>query len=334
MSALATTHPTLLDLARASDPDGRIAPVVELLNETNEMLQDIVWQEGNLPTGHTTTVRTGIPDPTWRKMYGGVQPTKSTRAKITDSCGMLENYAEVDKALADLNGNTGAFRTSEEKAIIEGFAQEVSRAFFYESEATNPERITGFAPRFNDTTAPNGDNIILGGSAPGQTDNASIWLIVWGLDTVMGITPKGSKTGLQVRDLGEVTIENIDGSNGRMQAYRSHYRWDVGLSVRDWRYVVRIPNIDKSLLTADLTTGASLTNLMDDAIERIPSLSAGRAAFYMNRTIRSYLTKQLKNAVKNSTLTMEQVQGRPVMMYSGIPIRRVDQLAADEARVV
>lgn len=331
MTTLSAIRPTLLDLARASDPDGKIAPVVEILNEVNEMLDDLVFTEGNLPTGHKTTVRTGIPDPTWRKIYGGVQPTKSTYAQITASCGMLEAYAEVDKALADLNGNTGAFRTSEDRAHIEGMSQEVQRAFFYESEATNPERITGLAPHYNSTTAANGDNVLKAGGA--GSDNASVWLIVWGENTILGITPKGSKTGLQVKDLGEVTAENIDGSNGRAQIYRTHYRWDVGLAVRDWRYAVRICNIDKSLLTKDVTTGADLTALMDDAIERIPSLSAGRAAFYMNRTVKSYLTKQMKNAVKSSTLTMEQLQGKPVMMYSGIPIRRVDQLAADEALV-
>lgn len=331
MATLSAIRPTLLDLARASDPDGKIAPVVEILNEVNEMLDDLVFTEGNLPTGHKTTVRTGIPDPTWRKIYGGVQPTKSTYAQITASCGMLEAYAEVDKALADLNGNTGAFRTSEDRAHIEGMSQEVQRAFFYESEATNPERITGLAPHYNSTTANNGDNVLKAGGA--GTDNASVWLIVWGENTITGITPKGSKTGLQIKDLGEVTAENIDGSNGRAQIYRTHYRWDVGLAVRDWRYAVRICNIDKSLLTKDASTGADLTAFMDDAIERIPSLSAGRAAFYMNRTVKSYLTKQMKNAVKNSTLTMEQLQGKSVMMYSGIPIRRVDQLAADEALV-
>lgn len=333
MTTLATTHPTLLDLARASDPDGKIASVVEILNETNEVIDDVYWQEGNLPTGHKTTVRTGIPDPTWRKMYGGVQPTKSTYAQITASCGMMEAYGEVDKALADLNGNTGAFRTSEERAHIEGMSQEFARALFYESEASNPERITGLSPQYNDTTAANGENIILGGSAAGQTDNSSIWLIVWGPNTVMGITPKGSKTGLQVEDLGRVTIENIDGAGGRMEAYRTHYRWDVGVAVRDWRYAVRIANIDKSLLIYDASTGARLTDLMDDAIIRIPNLNAGRAVFYMPRNIQSYLTKQLKNAVKNSTLDMQQVQGRLQMTYSGIPIHRVDQLAADEARV-
>src|SRR5574341_847118 len=118
MATLSVVNPTLLDLAKRSDPNGKIAAIVEILNATNEVLDDMSWQEGNLPTGHRTTVRTGIPAPTWRKLYGGVQPTKSTTAQVTDNCGMLEAYAEVDKALADLNGNTAAFRLSEDIAFI------------------------------------------------------------------------------------------------------------------------------------------------------------------------------------------------------------------------
>lgn len=332
MAALATTHPTLLDLAKRQDPDGKIAMIVEALNQTNEVLDDMVFVEGNLQTGHRTTIRTGLPAPTWRKLYGGVQPTKSTTAQITDNTGMMEAYAEVDKALADLNGNTAAFRFSEDLAHIEGMSQEMAETVFLGNEGTEPEAFTGFAPRFNDLSAENAENIIDAGGT--GTDNASIWLVVWGPNTAHGIIPKGSTAGLQMKDLGEVTIENVDGNGGRMQAYRTHFRWDAGLTVRDWRYVVRICNIDKSLLTVDSSTGAKLWELMDDAIERIPNIASGRAAFYMNRTVRSYLTKQLKNQVKQSTLTIEQLEGRVVNFYSGIPLRRVDKLAADEARVV
>ena len=90
MSALKATNPTLIDVARRTDPDGKIATIVELLNQSNDVLTDMSWVEGNLETGNKTTVRTGIPVPTWRKLYGGVQPTKSTTAQVRDSCGMLE----------------------------------------------------------------------------------------------------------------------------------------------------------------------------------------------------------------------------------------------------
>jgi len=331
MATLADTHPTLLDLARRTDPDGSIADIVEILNQTNEILTDMVWVEGNLVTGHRTTIRVGLPTPTWRKLYGGVQPTKSRTVQVTDSCGMLEAYAEVDKALADLNGNTAEFRLSEDRPHIEGMSEEVADTLFYGNEGTEPEAFTGLSPRFNDSTAANGDNVIKADGA--GSDNASIWLCVWGPNTGHGIVPKGSKAGLQMEDKGQVTIENVDGAGGRMEAYRSHYRWDAGLTIRDWRYFVRICNIDRSALTADAATGSNLPNLMFQAYERLPNVTSGRAAWYMDRGLVTKLRQQSAAAVKNSTLTVDQVGGVMVTSFNGVPIRRVDRLASDEALV-
>lgn len=334
MATLSVVNPTLADVAKATDPDGKIANIVEILNETNDILDDMVWKEGNLPTGHRTTIRSGLPTPTWRKLYGGVQPNKATNVQVTDTTGMLEAYAEIDKALADLNGNTSAFRMSEDRAHIEGMSQEFSDTLFYGNEGTTPEEFTGFAPRFNDNSGPaNADNIILGGGS--GSDNNSIWLISWGEDTVHGIYPKGSKAGLQFADKGQVTIEDAsEGSNsGRMEAYRSHYRWDCGLSVRDWRYVVRICNIDQSALTADKSgSSADITDLMAQALELLPNASKGRPAFYMNRGVRSVLRRQIANTT-NVQLNMDQVGGKSVMSFDGIPVRRCDSLTATEATI-
>jgi hypothetical protein len=331
MAVLAVTNPTLIDLQKAMDPDGKIAPVVEILHQNNEILLDQTWLEGNLPTGHRTTVRTGLPTPTWRKLYGGVQPNKSERAQVTDNCGMLEAYAEVDKALADLNGNTAAFRMSEDSAHIEGMNQELASTLMYGDEDTEPEAFTGLSPRFNSLSAANADNIIDGGGT--GSDNRSIWLICWSPQTCHGIVPKGSTAGLQFEDKGQVTIEDADGSGGRMEAYRSHYRWDAGLTTKDWRYIVRICNIDKSALTTDASSGANLPELMFQATEIIPNLSMGRCAFYMSRDVRTKVRQQLANGVSSSTLTVENVGGIRTMMFDDVPMRRVDALAADEARI-
>lgn len=330
MATLSVTNPTLLDLAKASDPDGKIATIVELLNETNEILDDMSWMEGNLVTGHRTTIRTGIPEPTWRKLYGGVQPNKGSTRQVTDSCGMLEAYAEIDKALADLNGNTAAFRLIEDRAHIEGINVAFSDALFYANETTEPEKFTGFAPRYNSLSAENADNIITGGGS--GSDNSSVWLVGWGPTACHGIVPKGSTAGLQHRDLGEVTIENVDGAGGRMQAYRTHYRMDAGLTVRDWRFTGRICNIDKSALTYDASSGADLMTLMTILVERVQK-GPVRQVIYCNRKVKEYLRLQIINKVKNSTLTMETIAGKPVMMFDGIPVKRCDSLAPDEATV-
>ena len=335
MPVLSVRNPTLLDLAKVTDPDGKIATVVEILNETNEVLDDMVWIEGNLTTGNRTSIRTGIPAPTWRKLYGGVQPNKSTTAQVTDNTGMLEAYAEVDKALADLNNNTAAFRLSEDKAFIEGMSQEVTDTLFYGNEGTEPEAFTGLSPRFNSLTAENGDNIIdTGGTG---VDNASIWLIVWGPELVHGIVPKGSTAGLKITDKGVVTIEDASGGSntGRMEAYRTHYRWDVGLTVRDWRYIVRIANIDRSLLAPAHATGDDLPDSMFQAMRLIPNLARGRATFYMSRDIATMVSRQIAVDGANTFVTSDSASGdmRWTERFQGIPMRLVDSLAGNEARV-
>lgn len=332
MAVLDAKWPTMLDWANSLDPDNSVADVVEILHETNEILDDLVMMEGNLPTGHQSTIRTGLPAPTWRRMYKGVQPTKSTRAKITDSLGMMEAYAEIDKAEADLNGNTAAWRLQEDRSFVEGMSQDMASSLFTANDSIESEKFMGLNARFNDLSADNAENIIDAGGT--GSDNGSIWLAGWAPSTCFGIFPKGSSIGIQQEDKGQVTIENVDGQGGRMEAYRTHYRWDFGLVVRDWRYVVRIANIDRSLLTKDASSGADLPSLMFEATERVPSLANARFAFYMDRKMRTKLRQQVAAGVSSSTLTTDMVGGKRIMAFDEIPVRRTDALQVDEARVV
>lgn len=334
MSTLSAAYPTLLDLAKATDPDGKIANIAEILNATNEVLDDMPWMEGNLATGHRASIRAGLPEPTWRKLYGGVQPTKGTQVQITDACGMLEAYGEVDKALADLAGNAAAFRMAEDRAHIEGMSQEMVSTLFYGNEATEPEAFTGFGPRFNSQSAANGDNILTSAATPDNSDNSSIWLVVWG-DNVCGIYPKGSKAGLQQKDLGEMRIGTA--ALGYYQGYVTHYRWDCGLHVKDWRYVVRV-NIDTEDLTKGAATGPDLIDLLSQAIDLVPNINAGRPVFYANRTVRGFIRRQIMNKTVNSTLSIEQLTRANgasirVPMFDGIPIRRCDALLNNESGI-
>jgi hypothetical protein len=332
MAILSTINPTLADVASRLDPNGEIAAIVELLRTSSQdVIDSLTFLEGNLPTGHRTTVRTGIPTPTWRRMYGGVQPARSTTAQVTDTIGMLEAYSEVDKALADLNGNTAAFRMSEDIAHLQGMSDTVASTLFYGNEGLTPEAFTGLAPRFNSLSAPNGTNIIDAFSGSGG-NLTSIWLCVWGPQTGYNIYPKGSQAGLKRTDKGLVTIENVDGNGGRMEAYRTHYRWDVGLVVADWRYFVRIANINVSDLN-NVANQKALINYMVMATERIPNFSAGRAAFYVNRTIREKLRLGILERI-SSNLSWETVSGKRVMTFDDIPVYRADALINTESRVI
>lgn len=331
MPLLSSTNPTLADVAKRTDPDGTIGEIVELLEETNEILSDMSWVEGNLPTGHRTTVRSGLPQGTWRKLNYGVQPEKSATVQIQDTCGMLEAYAEVDKALADLNGNTAAWRLSEDQAFIEGMNQNMATTLFYGDVSAAPERFTGLAPRYNSLSAENARNII---DCQGTgSDNTSVWMVVWAPNTVHGIFPKGSRAGLQQRDLGEDTL--FDANGGRYQGYRTHYKWDCGMTLRDWRYVVRLANIDVSDVVAGSGTQANqaLINQLIAAKHRIPNLRRGRAVIYANREVREALDK-MALAKSTNALSIREAATQFETSFLGVPIRTVDALLNNEARVV
>jgi len=328
MATLSTNNLTLADWARRKDPQGKVDYIIEQLNQTNEILDDMVFVEGNLPTGHKTTVRTGLPSATWRMLNYGVQPSKSTTAQVVDTCGMLEAYCEVDKDLADLNGNTAEFRLSEDKAFLEAMNQQVSATVFYGSTVQNPERFMGMAPRYGAMSGASSSANIL--SAGGTANLTSIWLVHWGDSSCHGIFPKGSQAGFTHTDLGEQTL--IDGTGGKFQGYRSHYKWNIGMVVRDWRYVVRIANIDTAALTKNASAGADLVDLMTQAIELLPEVKSGKPAFYVNRTVRSFLRRQLANKSVYQ-LSMDNIMGKHVLSFDGIPVRRCDQLLNTESQV-
>lgn len=328
MAVKGLTALTLADWGKRVDPNGKIDKIIELLGQTNPILEDMLIVEGNLPTGHRTTIRTGLPTATWRLLNYGVPQGKSTTAQITDTVGMLETYAQVDKSLADLNGNTAEFRLSEDRAFIEGMNQQMAQTLFYGDTSVNPQQFMGLSSRYSSKSAGNGQNIIDAGGT--GTDNTSIWLVLWGENTVHGIFPKGQKAGLQHQDLGEQTL--IDANGGQYQGYRTHYKWDNGLVLRDWRYVVRIANIDVSDLSVT-ANAANIVKLMVAALHRIPNRGMGKPVFYMNRTIAQALDQQSLDKA-SLALSVKETEGEWWTTFRGIPIRETDAILETEARVV
>ena len=331
--------PTLLDHAKRLDPDGKISRIAEMLSESNEIMNDVPFKEGNLPTGHVGTIRTGLPDVYWRQINQGVSPSKSETQQVTESVGILEARSQVDVDLAMINGNEGAFRLSEASAFIESMTQEFVQTLFY-GTASAPEEFVGLSSRYSDLSAANSDNILdAGGSDP--TDNSSMWLIGWGEDTVHGIYPKGSKAGLSHEDLGKQLIQTSAASGSldiaTMHAFVDKWQMKAGLFLKDWRYAVRIPNIDMSLLLAKDTNAADLTELMIQAIHRIPNPNKVKLSFYCNRTLIQMLDIQRRDDVggggQGGFSNYSDQQGQNVLAFRGIPIRLVDQLVESEAPV-
>jgi hypothetical protein len=332
------TVKTYADWAKGIDPDGKTAKTVEMLSETNEMLGDMLVKEGNLPTGEQTTIRTGLPEAYYRLSNQGTPNSKSTKAQITENAAELTARSQCDVKVAKLNGDVKAFRMDEDRAFMEAMNQRQQETMIYGS-AANPEEYVGFANRYGDLSAVNAVNIIDAGGI--STDNLSIYLVGWGLRSTHGVFPKGSKAGLSHEDLG--IQDALDENNNRYRAYMSDWKWENGLVVKDWRYNVRIANVDVSDLegqtgTQAATAATAVIKLMSRAIDRLPTLNDVKPAFYVNRTLVSLLRIAALDKSNQAVTITEAVNqfGDTIFTtrFLGIPVRVVDALLNTEAQVV
>lgn len=326
--------PSLLDIKLRQDPDGKIARrIIEQLSQTDGILDDMSFEECNDGSGHLTTIRTGLPAGTWRQLYQGVQPTKSTTAQVRDACGMLELRSEIDSKALSQAGSPAEFRESEEMPFRQSLKNNVVQTLFYGNAGTEPSKFTGIAARFNTSVGANAataDNVIKAGGA--GADNTSIYVHTWGPQFGTMLYPRGSNAGITAKDLGEQ--DSFDASQNRFRAMHTQYGWDCGYSLRDWRGVVRICNIANSTLTKTGSTGADLVDLIVQALELLPeeATALGRIGIYCNRTVRSFLRRQINNK-SNYWIQEGMIAGKKVVTFDGLPVRRCDSISNAEALV-
>jgi len=332
MATLGASFIDLIDTYKLQDGRGNFVPVIEMLMEMNPILDDAIAVECNKGTTHLHTVRTGLPTVTWGKLYQGIPNSKGRTAQVEDTTGFVEGLSTVDQRLLDLSTNEGAVRLSEAQAYLESMAQEVATKIFYGNSAADPEEFMGLAPRFNDLSAPNGNQIIDAGGV--GADNTSIWFITWGDNQCNLLYPKGTAAGVQREDMGKQRV--TDGSGNAYYAKEEKFTWHIGLAVKDWRYVARIANIDVSLMQAG---SVALYNFMRKAYYQLQNrrVAGGKIAIYCNRDVLEALDALATNAGASDNfvrLKPMEIEGKEVMTYRGIPIRETDAIINTEARVV
>lgn len=343
--------PTLIDAASRTDADGNIPLIAEMMSQHNDYAGDMPYKEANEMTGHTFVFRSSIPTGSFRQYNQGTPYGKSTTAKARVGMAMLRGYSQIDRDLANHTGNAQKFRESEDVAFLEGMGQTIAQTVWYGNAATDPTEFTGlstFYNTLNTAVAQNAANVI---NALGSgSNNASMWLIGWGMQSIYGIYPRGSKAGLNMEDKGSV-VPAYDSVGNRFEAWTTWFGQDIGLVPEDWRYAVRIANIDTTSGPVGLA-GASppdLFALMANAIMLPPETnlalsgiqgtdapwddSSKKWAWYTNRTVRYWIDIQsIRN--RNVLLDPDASAGRPWTSWRGIPIKVMDRLVNTEQAVV
>lgn len=332
MATIGNSYLGLIDLYKRTDPkSGNVTPVIEALHTLNPLMQDAVAIEANQGTRHLSTIRTGLPAVTWGKLYQGIPQSKSTTQQVEDTTGFVEGLSFVDQRLLDISKNPGAVRMSEAQSFLEAMAQDVQTNFFYSDTATTPERFKGLGARYN--TLAN-SQVVTGGGA--GSDNTSIWFVTWGERQTALIYPEGTKAGVTRDDKGEVRV--LDGSSNPYYGKEELFRQHVGVTVGDWRYNVRIANVDVSL-ALDGTTDVfkllrqgywKLQGRRNSKLDNGGMISQGRTVIYMNRDMLQALD-QATTEDNKVQLKPTEVEGKEVLTYRGLPIRETDALVSTES---
>lgn len=331
MATLGNTFVDLIDIYKQQDGNGQFIPIIEMLTEMNPILDDALAVECNKGTRHLHSIRTGLPSVSWGQLYQGIVQSKSGKAQVEDTTGFVEGLSTIDERLLELSTNEGAVRLSEAMSYLESMNQEVANKMFYGNTATDPEEFMGFAPRFNDLSAPNGNQIIDAGGT--GSDNTSIWFVTWGDNQCQLLYPKGTKAGVDRQDMGRQRV--TDDSGNPYYAKEEKFTWHVGLAVKDWRYVSRVANIDASNMAAG---SVALYDFMRKAFYKLQNrrVAGGKMAIYCNRDVLEALDALATNAGASDSfvrLKPMEIEGKEVMTYRGIPIRETDALLNTEARV-
>lgn len=341
MATIGATYFDLIEMYKRMD-QGQMATIVEMLMEQHGILDDAVATECNNGTKHRHTIRTGLPSVAWGMLYQGIAQSKSETAQVEDTTGFVEALSTVDERLLKLSGNEGAVRLSEATAFIEAMNQEAATGIFYHNQATDAKKFTGLAPRFNDLSAPNGNQIVSAGGS--GSDNTSIWMVTWGDNACTLIHPKGIPAGLQREDMGRQRV--TDGNGNPYYAMEEKFSWHLGVAVRDWRYVSCVRNIDVSDLQAGTVDLYDFMRKMYyrhhgrrkgvQTLSNASNTAMGRTAIYCNTDVLEALDGLATNNGSSDNfvrLRPMEIQGKEVMTYRGIPIRETDAILNTEAQV-
>jgi hypothetical protein len=325
MAELASTRLRMSDIAKRLNPDGSAASIAEVLENATPILGDAPMVEANGLNAHRSTRRAALPSVGWRRLNSGTIATKSVTDQVQDATALLEAWGEIDEKVASLNGNTAEWRMQEAVAFLQAMAQEFEATFFYGNAGTDDKEFDGVATRYNVA----GAQVLDAGSA--DTDNTSIYLMGWGVNTAHLIYPKGSTAGIQHVDHGKQVIESVNGVAGaKMSGYVDQYTLEVGFHVKDPRFIVRIGSIELSALAG--STPADLTRLMTKAIWRIPNLASCSPVFYMNRSAGQYLDLQRQDRM-DGNFTYEVIDGVWTPKFRQIPIHIADEITDSETAV-
>lgn len=321
---------TLKEIGQFYDENGKIRTFINMLAQDNPFLEHMLWIMGNETDGHTHDMVTSLPTVQLRALYQGTAASKGGVAQVKDVCRQLSARFGVDvDLLKKYEGDSAknAFRMQHGRLHIEAMKQKAASYMLYGNNNSNAAEWLGFAPRYPYKDSP---NVVDFG---GTTDDVqtSLWAVVWDANGAHGIYPKNMKAGIQHEDLG--VYDAIDGSGNPYRAIGDEWKWNLGLSVGDWRYVARGCNIDTSKLTITDPDTSGYVDLRKKSIllkNKIPFGIRGRIKWYCSNSVMSALELQASENPSTQLRYGEYFDSKEVLLLHGKPVFECDGILETE----
>jgi hypothetical protein len=319
MGDVTDSRMSLVEVVKRHDPNGNLATIAEVLAQTNDIIADAVWKEGNDIFSNKTVRRSSLPSGTWRKLNRGVAPESSDTVELVDVIGQLQTRAENDIDIINAYANPQQARMDEASSFIEGLSQEMAATMLYGNAATSPEEFTGLAPRLDALAA--GENVIGGG---GSTTLTSIYVVTWGVNSVFMAYPRNTKGGLKHEDLG--IGDALDGSSNKFRAYIDLFTWNAGMVVKNLRCIARYANLEP--------TGTTTTFDEDELIRLINRMVVGPGTrIYCGIEMMTQMEIRLKDKTNVYFSKSDGLAPGPVLTFKGIPVRKCQQILDTETAI-
>ena len=187
---------SLAELVRREDPNGKMATLIDILNQTNAITADATWIECNNGTYHEATRTSTEPTGDERAYNQGVTPEAGTTTKYTEPTCMHDAVSVVDDAQIRHQPEPATARLTEDGFFLRGMSKRQVSRIFDGNRSTNPLQINGInnRPEWNQL----GTGYVIdaaGGSASATSNKTSLYIIQWGNRKVDLLYPRNDAPG-------------------------------------------------------------------------------------------------------------------------------------------
>lgn len=362
---------TLRDYAARLDPKGEKfnADLINLIYWESFLMQDMPFVEANDGSSNVTTFKVALPKAQWVGLNEGVKSSKGGVTSVRNTAAHLSTLIEMSQREYDRAPDKNAFILDNVKDHVEAMTQEAETALIYGSLADNPRAINGFfmhqkecgfdlkgsvaghydakKPEYyicnagGALAAASGASLVNGQysditlTTNTATLNAlelrSIGLVGLGSRTVSCFYPQGTKAGV-VKGAWKDHETLIDDNGGKYEGCLQFLDWDIGLNIRDWRYVSWMRNIDLATLEK-----RGFESFYVQGLKRMSTrLGEGKTngvkpQWIMSLPVWEGIQTIFSRLTMANWIEYKQVEEIKTPTLMGIPVRILDVMNRDEA---